>query len=294
MPNTAAQPVLLIQTRADDVAVADELRSTAALGEFVPGQLRSLRLDREVAERPGHAGAPCLDWQQIMNAHAAIILGGSPFNSSDPAESKTPVQRRVESELRFLLDLVVAQDYPFLGACYGVGALGVHQGAVVDTQYGEPAGVVRVRVTESGAEDPLLAGVDVEFDAFVGHKEAVSRLPETATLLVGGEACPVQMFRVGAHVYATQFHPELDQEGLLFRLRLYAHHGYYDLTEQQALFTAIEAAEVTQPQRILANFVRRYAQNTGRHTGPGRSRNSGATSAVGHEYDHFDRVPPSV
>lgn len=55
MPSTTAQPVLLIQTRADDAAAADEMRSTAALGEFAPGQLRSLRLDREVAARPGHA-----------------------------------------------------------------------------------------------------------------------------------------------------------------------------------------------------------------------------------------------
>lgn len=285
--SSSVQPVLLIQTRADDAAAADELRSTSVLGEFADGQLRSLRLDRELAAREGHAGAPSLDWQQIMDTHAGIILGGSPFNASDPAESKSPIQRRVEAELRSMLDLVVAQDYPFLGACFGVGALGQHQGGVIDSQYGEPAGVVRVRLTAEGAADPLLAGVDADFDAFVGHKEAVRQLPASATLLVSGEQCPVQMFRVGAHVYATQFHPELDQEGLLFRLRLYADHGYYDLTEQQALFTAIEAAEVTQPQRILANFVRLCTGKSAQSNTRNSTRNSTQPPAVGHQYDHF-------
>ena len=42
------------------------------------------------------------------------------------------MQHRVEAELAGLLDDVVAADFPFLGACYGVGTLGVHQGGVVD------------------------------------------------------------------------------------------------------------------------------------------------------------------
>ena len=31
-----------------------------------------------------------------------------------------------------LLDRVVEADFPFFGACYGVGTLACHQGAVVD------------------------------------------------------------------------------------------------------------------------------------------------------------------
>ena len=40
------------------------------------------------------------------------------------------MQHRVERELSALLDEVVARDFPFFGACYGVGTLGVHQGGV--------------------------------------------------------------------------------------------------------------------------------------------------------------------
>ena len=53
------------------------------------------------------------------------------------------------------------------------------------------------------------------FEAFVGHKEAVRDLPAHAVRLASSPACPVQAFRVGQHVYATQFHPELDIDGLV-------------------------------------------------------------------------------
>lgn len=256
-------PFLLIQTRSDDSAAADELRSTTELGGFAEGQLTALRLDQEMAacvSAPGTDQRPDHDWAQRLAEHSGVILCGSPFNSSDPDELKSDLQLAVEAELRRMLDVVVAQDVPFMGACYGVGTLGLHQGAVVDGTYGEPAGVVSVAVTEEGAADPLLDGVDPVFEAYVGHKEAVRELPEHAVVLVRGEGCPVQMFRIGQNLYATQFHPELDREGLLHRLKVYADRGYFDPAEADELFASIRASEVTQPQRVLANFVRRYAR----------------------------------
>lgn len=256
-------PFLLIQTRSDDSAAADELRSTTELGGFAEGQLAALRLDQEMAPHVGEPGTdqrPGYDWSALLAEHSGVILCGSPYNSSDPDELKSDLQLAVEAELRRMLDVVVEQDVPFMGACYGVGTLGLHQGATVDGTYGEPAGVVSVSVTEAGSADPLLEGVDPVFDAYVGHKEAVSRLPEHAVVLVRGESCPVQMFRIGQNMYATQFHPELDQEGLLHRLEVYADRGYFDPAEADQLFASIRASVVTQPQRVLSNFVRRYAQ----------------------------------
>src|SRR3712207_6357591 len=112
-----------------------------------------------------------------LDDYAGIFVGGSPFNSSDPPESKSAVQQRVEREMRDLLDEIVARDFPFFGACYGIGTLGVQQGGVVDRTYAEPIGAIRVRLTDEGRADPVLAGLSPEFDAFVGHKEACRELP---------------------------------------------------------------------------------------------------------------------
>src|SRR5690348_12347960 len=92
--------------------------------------LRRFRLER----RP-LADIDLRDWSGIM-------LGGGPFNSSEPEMSKSPVQQRVEADLDRLLDKVTCADFPFLGACYGIGTLGTHEGAVVDRRYAEPVGPV--------------------------------------------------------------------------------------------------------------------------------------------------------
>ena len=137
------------------------------------------------------------------------------------------MQHRVEAEFATLLDEVVARDFPFLGACYGVGTVGSYLGATIDRTYSEPIGVVPVSMTDAGASDPLLIGLPRTFGAFVGHKEAISSLPASAVLLASSPLCPVQMFRVGQNVYATQFHPELDVDGITTRIHAYADHGYF-------------------------------------------------------------------
>ncbi len=241
------RPFLLLASRAEDVAADDEyaafLRATGRSAD----QLQRIRLE---------AGPlPPLD----LDDWSGILLGGGPFNSSDPAEGKSAVQRRVEAELRTLLDEVVARDFPFFGACYGIGTLGLHQGGVVDRTYGEPVGCVPIRLTPAGTADPVLAGMPEEFEALVGHKEACRVLPPAAVLLASSPACPVQMFRVGQNVYATQFHPELDVDGVVTRVRVYRDAGYFPPAEMEELIARLTAAVVTEPARMLANFVARYA-----------------------------------
>ncbi|MCP3424635.1 glutamine amidotransferase [Rothia sp. AR01] len=282
------RPFLLIQTRSHDDVVADELSSTARLGGFAADQLVSLRLDRLLDGHRDAGTARCaagasagagagaarldgddarcdaalerrpLDWSAVLDRHAGVILGGSPFNSTDPEDSKTPLQLRVEEELRRMLDEVTVRDHPFLGACYGVGTLGLHQGAVVDDVYAEQAGPVEITLTDDGARDPLLRGMPRSFQAFVGHKEAIHRLPDHAVVLASGAACPVQMFRVGRNMYATQFHPELDLDSLLYRLRIYSDQGYFDPERAEETFDAARAAVVDQPSRVLRNFRALY------------------------------------
>ena len=240
------RPFLLLSSRAEDVAADDEYEAFLRVTGLAPAGLHRVRMEA--------APLPALD----LDDYAGIFVGGGPFNSSDAPLEKSPVQHRVERELGLLLDEVVARDFPFFGACYGVGTLGVHQGGVIDRTYAEPISAVRVRLTEEGAADPVLAGMAAEFDAFVGHKEACSVLPPSAVLLASSDACPVQMFRVKRNLYATQFHPELDLPGLITRVRIYQHAGYFAPAELDAVVESLQPAVVTEPGRMLANFVARY------------------------------------
>jgi GMP synthase (glutamine-hydrolysing) len=155
---------------------------------------------------------------------------------------------------------VVPRDFPFLGACYGVGTVGSHLGATIDRTYSEPISVVPVTMTDAGASDPLLKDLPPTFEAFVGHKEAITVLPASAVLLASSPGCPVQMFRVGRNVYATQFHPELDVDGITTRIHAYAGHGYFAAHELEVTLTAVRRAPVSHPSRILSAFVEQYAR----------------------------------
>jgi GMP synthase (glutamine-hydrolysing) len=240
------KPFLLLSSRAEDLAADDEYAAFQKLTGLTADELRRIRIEA--------APLPALN----LDDFAGIFVGGGPFDSSDPPEAKSATQRRVESELRSLLDEIVARDFPFFGACYGIGTLGVHQGGIIDRTYAEPVSSVRVSLTPAGLADPVLAALPAEFDAFVGHKEACRVLPPSAVLLASSAGCPVQMFRVKQNLYATQFHPELDVPGIVTRVKVYQHAGYFQPAELTDLIARLRLAVVTEPGRMLANFVARY------------------------------------
>ncbi|KZE42122.1 glutamine amidotransferase [Microbacterium sp. T32] len=242
------KPFVLLATRAQDLPADEEYALFLRFTGLPPERLRRVRLEREPM--------PDIDLDDV----AGILVGGSPFNASDPWERKSAVQRRVEAEMAALVDRVVARDAPFLGACYGVGTLGTHLGAPIDGTYAEPISVVDVSLTDAGRADPLLVGLPDTFPAFVGHKEAIAALPAAATLLASSATCPVQMFRVGENVYATQFHPELDVDGIVTRIHAYASYGYFAPDELDLTLAAVRRAPVTETGRILRAFVERYAR----------------------------------
>lgn len=241
------KPFVLLATREDDAIADEECAAIARFGGLGEGELVRIRLERNPL--------PNLNFDE----YSGIILGGSPFNATD--EVKTENQLRVEADLHALLDRIVAEDFPFLGACYGVGTLGIHQGGTVDGTYAEPAGAVTIEVTEAGERDPIFADMPQTFDAFVGHKEALTVVPPHITVLARSLTCPVQLFKLGENVYATQFHPELDVPGIVRRMTAYRHEGYFDPDELDARIAEVELADVAMSSRVLKNFVTKYAKN---------------------------------
>lgn len=241
---------LLITTRPEDHIARAERDSFVHFTQLDPAELVWARLDQEPL--PEIRGG----------AFDGIILGGSPFNTSDLPEEKSALQRRVETDLAALLDTVIAEDIPFFGACYGVGTLGVHQGAIVDRTHGELVGIVPITMTDAGREDPVLkaSGLPEVFRGIVGHKEAVTALPEHAVLLATGEAAPVQMFRIGSHQYATQFHPEMDIEMLIARLTAYQNHGYFAPGTFEETTERLRASAMDETGSLLRAFVEVHAR----------------------------------
>lgn len=237
----------MLTTRTEEQILTSELEMLYKLSGLTPRELVHHRLERDTM--------PDLNY----NEWSGIILCGSPYDSIKPREEKSEVQLRVEGELSDLLDDLVPLDFPFLGVCYGVGSLLGHEGGLITDKYSEKISAPRIELTEVGRKDPITRGMPEVFRGYVGHKEACEVLPESATLLGRGEACPVQLFKVGENLYGTQFHPELDWPALYIRILAYAKSGYYLPTEQQRVIDQNKIADVSPAHKIIPNFVAMYS-----------------------------------
>ncbi|WP_425078649.1 glutamine amidotransferase [Ruegeria denitrificans] len=242
------KPFLILQLRPETDASDAEYASILNRSGLSPEQTRRIRLDCE--NLPG--GMDVTDY-------AGVIVGGGPGCVSDDPATKSPLDARIEATIMGLMPQIIAQDHPFMGCCYGLGILAAHLGGDVSkARYGEPVGPSTCHLTPEGQQDPLTAGLEPTFDAFVGHKEAVQALPEGCVHLVTSDPCPFQMIRWGQNVYATQFHPEADARDFEQRINIYKNHGYFPPEDAQKLIDRCHSADVTQPGEILRRFVRRY------------------------------------
>ena len=251
MPSTSDKPVLVIQLRPEDETSDHEFGAILRYGGLAPERARRLR-----AEQSG------LPEDLSLDDYSAIVVGGSPFDISTPEEQKSAIQREVEAGFDRLLARVVAADFPFLGCCSGNGLLGSHLAAGISGRYAEPVSGRSVEITAEGKQDKLLAGFPYAIDVLLGHKEACDELPQGAELLVTSRDCPVQMFRVGDNVYATQFHPEGDAEGFAVRIDAYRHHGYFEPDEADRLIEDVSARQTPYAQEILRRFVAFYLRGS--------------------------------
>jgi GMP synthase (glutamine-hydrolysing) len=239
---------LILQLRPETDASDDEYVSILGKCELTPDQTYRIRVDQE--DIPAD-----LD----VTDYAGVIVGGGPGCVSDTPEQKSGLEARIERQILSLMPQITSRDHPFMGCCYGLGILAHHLGGEVSkVRYSEPVGPSVCTLMPGGADDPLLDGLDVEFEVFVGHKEAVQSVPPGAVHLLGSTPCPVQMMRYGRNVYATQFHPEADAHDFERRIHIYRKHGYFPPEDAERLIEACHAANVTVPGEILRRFAARY------------------------------------
>ena len=194
-----------------------------------------------------------------MTKTPIMIVGGGPGCVSDPPETKSAMDARIEKQILKLMPQITEADHPFMGCCYGLGILAHHLGGEVSKErYSEPVGPSVCTLMPDAAGDPLLEGLAAEFEVFVGHKEAVQSLPPGTVHLLSSAPCPLQMIRYGRNVYATQFHPEADAIDFERRIGVYRNHGYFPPEDADRLIEICHAAKVTVPGEILRRFALRY------------------------------------
>lgn len=139
-------------------------------------------------------------------AHDALVVLGGAANADEDDRF------RWLAPTKALIRTAVADGIPTLGVCLGhqlmASALG---GDVTRNPRGRTSGLIPLSLSEIGAYDPILAGLDGR-DVVQYNGDIVTRLPEGATRLASAPDGSVQAARFGPSAWGVQFHPETTPE----------------------------------------------------------------------------------
>lgn len=136
-----------------------------------------------------------------------VILGG-PVSAYD--EEQYPF-------LRYEFDLVeqaIAHRLPTVGICLGAQIVARVLGArVYRGSAGREAGWCSIRLTQAATRDRLFQALPTQFNVFESHQDTFD-LPKGCIHLAHSSQYPNQAFCYQDHVWALQFHLEIDEHVL--------------------------------------------------------------------------------
>lgn len=133
------------------------------------------------------------------DSYDGYVITGSPASVNGPEDW-------VE-QLKSLIRDVEARRIPMFGACFGHQAIAVALGgSVVVADKGWGLGTAS---THFDRQAPWMEPFRDHLVLFAAHQEQVQDLPEGAEVLGGDAFCPIGAYRIGDHVFATEYHPEM-------------------------------------------------------------------------------------
>lgn len=190
---------------------------------------------------------------EVLTCYDAFVIGGSPFNVTDTVT--TPQQKRVEADLERIAARALAGETAAMFTCFGIGIVTRMLGGELTLDHPESTRAATITTTDAATDDPIFAASAPALSVFTAHKESAVAVPPGATLLATNAECPVQAYRVGDRLYATQFHPEPSAQDFADRMTFYRNNGYFDAAEFDAVEAEILAARGVGGEDLLRRFA---------------------------------------
>ncbi|MGV3552060.1 type 1 glutamine amidotransferase [Rhizobium sp.] len=127
------------------------------------------------------------------------VITGSPASVNGPEDWV--------ARLMSLIREIEARRIPMFGACFGHQAIAVALGgSVTKSDKGWGLGTAP---THFDRQAPWMKPFRKDLVLFAAHQEQVDELPDGAEILGGDAHCPIGAYRIGDHVFATEYHPEM-------------------------------------------------------------------------------------
>jgi GMP synthase (glutamine-hydrolysing) len=197
----------------------------------------------------------------LLDSVDCVLVGGSgEYGVGDTADNPW-----LSQFITFMGELA-ERGAPTFASCFGFQALCVAYGGVVESDKSRAeVGTFELSVTSAGEQDPLFSPLKPRFNAQLGHKDHVTRLPDGVVHLASSERSEYQALKIeGKPIYATQFHPELsmvrNRERFMRYLKDYSDPSMPD-TPEVVLAAYRETAEASSVLRryvdeILPEFLK--------------------------------------
>jgi GMP synthase (glutamine-hydrolysing) len=202
----------------------------------------------DVSLHPMMGGRPHRD--QLTGVDAVFFGGSGAYSVLDDTAW---IREAIEVMLE-VIDLGV----PSYASCFGFQGLALALGGeVINDEARMEMGSTRVHLTPAGLADPLFKHLPPSPWVQQGHHDRVSRLPPGVDLLVAGDVCYEQAFRVtGKPFWASQFHPELDRRRTLDRFHHYRSFYLEEADAEARLAQLMQGEETAEVRELLARVAR--------------------------------------
>ena len=216
---------LLIQIRHIPQVIEEEYNSFLKYSGLGSEELTTLNVFETYPE-PHH----------LEGIDGVFIGGASAANVLEP-EVYTFMPALIE-----FIKFCLKRDIPTFASCFGfqaaVLALG---GEIIDDSLNYEMGTVQISLTEAAKSDLIYKGTHDQFYAVSVHQQKAIDLPENCELLAYTKDC-IHSFKVRDKRFWTfQFHPEVDKQTLIDRLKVYQEkYTSGDLHYDEVILTAVD------------------------------------------------------
>ena len=164
-------------------------------GEKFRQLLQPLRPDWEFVTVPVKDG----DFPDHASDYDGYVITGSPVSVNENS-------KWIKQLFEFIRELE-AKRVPTFGACFGHQAIAMALGGAVErSDKGWGLGVAETGFDEFA---PWMQPPQSRMTLFAAHQDQVTRLPHGAAVLGGSDFCPFGSYRIGSHIFTTEYHPEM-------------------------------------------------------------------------------------
>lgn len=235
---------LLIQIRQDPQVIEEERSSFIKYSGLKDSQMHVFNVFEN----------PSFDFHLLKN-YTCLFVGGA-----SEASVLEPQKYSFVNSLVKLMGDCIDHSYPVFASCFGfqaaVLALG---GEIIKDDKNFEMGTYPLKLTASTQNDPIYQGIPNGFYAISVHQEKCTELPGACELLAYSDDC-IHSFRVkDKPFWAFQFHPELDKQNLITRLKAYQDRYTEDSDHYMRVIRSLK--ETPESNKLVRNFVQHLQSN---------------------------------